>query len=114
MERKYYCLNLSRYPQWQTIVLTLRPHHWSINFITIYGVGLYSPGLPNVRPRGRIWPPGPFYAAPLGCENYYCFLLIVHFYIYIADFLFCASELPVCLLHAYTLSLVNQCRPTIV
>ena len=46
--------------------------------------------------------PGPFYAA-LGPfsknrasrKNYYCYLLKVHFYIYIADFLFCSSELPV-------------------
>ena len=49
-------------------------------------------GLPNVRPWGRMRPPGPLYAAPrpsskdrAGRENYYCYLLIVHFYIYIAD-----------------------------
>mgnify|MGYP001800425316 CR=1 FL=1 len=33
--------------------------------------------------------PGPPRA---GCENYYCYLLIVHFYIYIGDYLFCVSE----------------------
>ena len=61
------------------------------------------PGLPNVRPWGRMWPPGPFSSAPgpstknrAGREYYYCYLLIVHLYINIADFLFCASELPVC------------------
>ena len=73
------------------------------------------PGLPNVRP------PGQFYAAPgptskycAGRKNYYCYLLIVHFHIHTADFLFYASELPVCWVLAYTLSLLNQCRPTIV
>ena len=45
-------------------------------------------GLPNVRPRGRMWPPGQFYAAPgpssknrAGRKDYYCHLLIVNFYI---------------------------------
>ena len=47
-------------------------------------------GLPNERPRGQMWPPDPFYAAPgpssrncAGRENYYFHLLIKHLYIYI-------------------------------
>ena len=52
-------------------------------------------GLPNVRPRGRMRPPGLFYAAPgpfsknrAGHENYVRYLLLVHFHISIADFLY--------------------------
>ena len=80
-----------------------------IKKVTVWGI-LYvalpyqsTTGLPNVRPRGRMRPPGLFYAAPgpfsknrAGRENYYRYLLIVHFHISIADFLFCSFEQPVC------------------
>ena len=54
-------------------------------------------GLPNVRPPGLFYAaPGPFSKNLAGCENYYRYLLIVHFHFSIADFLFCSFELPVC------------------
>ena len=78
-EAVFYCIRDFLAPQ--------RPAFYFMSFLSDAG----RPGLPNV------WPPGPFYAAPgpssknwAGRENY---LLIVHFYVCIADFLFCASEL---------------------
>ena len=41
-------------------------------------------------------------------KNYYCYLLIVHFYIYTADFLFCASDQGPLALTDFLLTL-NQC-----
>ena len=57
-------------------------------------------------PYAAPWPilcgPGALLEKSRRRENHYCYLLKVHFYIYTADFLFCASELPVCNLYVHS------------